>query len=340
MGASQRFDAIVIGSGIGGLAAASLLARVAGRRVLVLERHFKPGGFTHTFQRGHWHWDVGVHYVGGMGEGQAERRLFDLASGGALRWARLPHLFERFVYPGLTLEVPADAAAYRTALKEAFPRERAGVDRWFRVLAATARWAQRHFLGLAMPRPVGALLGLPGRSAALRTTGEALGAAFRDPLLRAVAASQWGDYGLPPAQSALVVHALIATHYLRGAWYPEGGAGEIARTFLAGVEAAGGECRINHEVTEILVDGGRATGVRALARAVIQHVGDGLALVGEAKRITRPGGRIVIADIDWGSSMIHPGDPRLDPTIQGRSRSRSNDRTVGGARPPRRDARQ
>jgi phytoene dehydrogenase-like protein len=262
----EGFDAVVIGSGIGGLAAASLLAQVAGKRVLVLERHFRPGGFTHAFQRHAWHWDVGVHYVGGMAEGQGPRRLFDLASGGALTWTKMPPRFERFVYPGLTVEVPDDVEAYRSALAGKFPAERAGIDRWFRSLSAGAAWAQRHFMGLVLPRPAAALLDVPGRSLALRTTAEVLDDTVRDPLLKAVLASQWGDYGLPPSLSAFAVHALIATHYFKGAYYPDGGAGEIARTFLAPVAAAGGECRVNHEAVEIQVEGGRVVGVRALAR--------------------------------------------------------------------------
>jgi len=266
MNRPEVFDAVVVGSGVGGLAAASLLARVGGKRVLVLERHFKPGGFTHTFERRRWRWDVGVHYVGGMGDGEPSRRLFDLASGGALHWTRLPRLFERFVYPGLTLEVPDDEAGYRAALAEKFPGERPAIDRWFRALRAAAGWANRHFLGLALPRPAAALLARPGRAFALRTTAEALDATVREPLLKAVLASQWGDYGLPPSQSAFAVHALIATHYLRGAYYPSGGAGEIARTFLRQVEAAGGECRVNSEVREIRVEEGRVRGVRVVAR--------------------------------------------------------------------------
>ena len=47
----ESWDAIVIGSGIGGLTAAALLSRQAGKRVLVLERHYTAGGFTHTFRR-------------------------------------------------------------------------------------------------------------------------------------------------------------------------------------------------------------------------------------------------------------------------------------------------
>jgi phytoene dehydrogenase-like protein len=111
-----------------------------------------------------------------------------------------------------------------------------------------------------------ALLAAPGRGAALRTTGEVAAATFRDPLLRAVVTSQWGDYGLPPGQSAFAMHAVVATHYFGGAWYPLGGAGAIARTFLPVIEAAGGTCRVNHEAVEILVEGGRVAGVRALAR--------------------------------------------------------------------------
>jgi monoamine oxidase len=60
----DEWDAIVIGSGIGGLGTAALLAKHGGKRVLVLERHYVAGGFTHTFHRPDYEWDVGVHYVG------------------------------------------------------------------------------------------------------------------------------------------------------------------------------------------------------------------------------------------------------------------------------------
>jgi len=46
----EKYDAIIIGSGIGGLTTASILAKF-GKKVLVLERHYVPGGFSHTFKR-------------------------------------------------------------------------------------------------------------------------------------------------------------------------------------------------------------------------------------------------------------------------------------------------
>jgi all-trans-retinol 13,14-reductase len=86
MSTDHEFDAIVIGSGMGGLAFASIMAKLRKWRVLVLERHFKIGGFTHTFSRpGGWSWDVGLHYVGEMGEGMMGRRLFDFITDGGVK---------------------------------------------------------------------------------------------------------------------------------------------------------------------------------------------------------------------------------------------------------------
>ncbi len=91
--AAARFDAIVIGSGMGALTVASLLAQLRGRRVLVLERHFKAGGFTHDFTRGRFHWDVGLHYVGEMRPGQRMRAVFDLVTRRAVEWNPMPEPF-------------------------------------------------------------------------------------------------------------------------------------------------------------------------------------------------------------------------------------------------------
>src|SRR5579859_3131325 len=74
MSSHPEYNAIVIGSGMGGLAFASILAKLRNWRVVVLESHFKIGGFTHTFTRpGGWSWDVGLHYVGEMGKGMLGR---------------------------------------------------------------------------------------------------------------------------------------------------------------------------------------------------------------------------------------------------------------------------
>ena len=78
----DNYDVIVIGSGVGGLCSACLLAK-QGNRVLVLEKHYKAGGFTHMFKRKGYEWDTGVHYIGNVHEEDHQfRKLFDYLSGG------------------------------------------------------------------------------------------------------------------------------------------------------------------------------------------------------------------------------------------------------------------
>ena len=73
-GLAESWDAIVIGSGMGGMTAAATLSKLAGKRVLVLERHYTAGGFTHTFRRPGYEWDVGVHYIGDVNHPRATSR--------------------------------------------------------------------------------------------------------------------------------------------------------------------------------------------------------------------------------------------------------------------------
>ena len=265
MSSQPEYDAIVIGSGLGGLTFASIMAQLRQWRVLVLERHFKIGGFTHTFTRpGGWSWDVGLHYVGDMGEGRMGRRLFDLITEGGVSWNPLPDVYDVFAYPNLLVKACKGETLFRGALIDAFPHERANIEQYFRDLRSAAGWASRHITSRAMPAPIGWLLRAMNRFAGglpLQLTRQYLERRFRDPQLRAVVTSQWADYGVPPGQSAFATHAMIASHYLNGAWYPAGGAGAIAKAMGAVIRAAGGELLPNHEVTRILVEDDRAVGV-------------------------------------------------------------------------------
>ncbi len=262
---ARTFDAIVIGSGIGGLAFAALMARLRKWRVLVLERHFKIGGFTHTFSRpGGWTWDVGVHYVGEMGRGMAGRNLFDYITGGAVDWAPMPDIYDVFVYPGLTVKVPKGRANFERALVGTFPAEKQAIGEYFRDIKHATNWFSRYIMAMVTPKPVSWVARKINRFSErlpLQTTQQYLESRFRDPRLRAVLASQWADYGLPPGRSAFVAHAVIVSHYLEGAWYPSGGSGEIPKAASSVIREAGGELLAGHEVTKIILEGGKAAGV-------------------------------------------------------------------------------
>jgi len=264
---SQAFDLIVIGSGIGGLTVAALLSKLQRQRVLVLEQHFTAGGFTHTFERkGKFSWDVGLHYVGDMGEGCTGKAVFDYLTHGKLHWNKMPDPFEKFVYPDFTFEVYSDPKRFQADLIQRFPQEQAAIQRYFSDVSKAAFWFGAHTMLELLPTWLRPILRRGIRyfgAIARQTTQHYLDRNFQDPRLKALLASQWGDYGLPPSQSCFGIHSVIVTHYFNGGWYPVGGAKAIAQSIIPVIEEAGGAVITQRRVTEILLNSGVAVGVKA-----------------------------------------------------------------------------
>lgn len=257
----DHVDVVVIGSGIGGLATASLLARRS-RRVLVLERHYTVGGFTHTYRRRGYEWDVGVHYIGSVQHRSSPvRRAFDALTDGQLRWAPMDDVYDRVIVADRSYDFVAGEANFRESLLSRFPRARQQIDSYLQAIRAGSRNLMAEFAPRSLPGPLSGLR-LPGRGAFGRTTEQVLRPIISDPQLYGVLTAQWGDYGLPPQRSSFGMHALVAEHYLGGASYPVGGSSRIAATIVPGIERAGGAVLTDAEVGQILVHDGRAIGVR------------------------------------------------------------------------------
>lgn len=266
------YDAIVIGSGIGSLTTAGLLAGVAGARVLVLEKHCTPGGLTHSFRRMGASWDVGLHYVGDMHPGSRPRQLFDYLTGGALTWNRMPSGYDRFVLPGygLTVTIPSSIEEYQRLLISLFPREKRAIRRYCRDVTRAYSWMSLRYVADMVPPLASPAIHLALRlrtGCALERTEHYMERRFRDPALRTLLTTHWGDYGVEPARSAFVAHAMIVCHYMDGAWFPLGGSGQIARMIEERIRATGGEIRLCQDVDDILINNGRAVGVRVTDRS-------------------------------------------------------------------------
>ena len=263
----SHFDAIVIGSGIGGLGAAALLAKVANQRVLVLERHYRAGGFTHVFHRPGFEWDVGVHYIGQVHEhGSQPRALFDYLTEGRLDWQPMPDVYDRVVIGDLRFDYVRGELRLRDKLHAAFPAESRAIDRYFATIRQCLRRMPLFFADKILPpfasRLFGGALRAPFLSLARRTTASVLDDFRMSPELRAVLTAQWGDYGLPPKQSSFGIHAVVTSPYFEGGAYPVGGAGRIAESLLPTIERAGGAVVVDADVESILLDDDRAVGVR------------------------------------------------------------------------------
>ena len=261
------YDAIIIGSGIGSLTTAGLLARAAGARILILEQHTTPGGLTHSFRRLGATWDVGVHYVGDMEPGSRPRQLMDYLTAGALTWNRMPAGYDRFYLPGhgLDVTIPAGADEYQRLLTSLFPHEKKAIRRYCRDVKRAYSWMSLHYAREMVPPRAAPAVRLTQRALAghaLERTQHYMERRFRDPALRALLTTHWGDYGVEPARSAFVAHAMIVGHYMNGAWFPSGGSAQIARMIEKGIVGAGGRILLAHEVDQILVEDGAAVGVR------------------------------------------------------------------------------
>lgn len=264
---SNTFDAIIIGSGIGGLTTGAILTKLNKKRVLILEKHFEIGGLTHVFSRGRYKWEVGVHYIGRMHEGVLQRVMIDYITEKRLHWIPIPAPFERFIYPDFSFGVHSNPKKYREELIEKFPSSKKQIKRYFRDIKRGADWFARYYLSGFLPQPVSGLLRIINyftKRIPLSTTEEYLRHSITDKKLAAVLTTQWGDYGAPPCESAFVIHAAIVSHYMNGAFFPEGGSNRIASTIENVIERNGGMILVNRVVKEIIIKNNRAVGVRVI----------------------------------------------------------------------------
>jgi all-trans-retinol 13,14-reductase len=265
-GTGGAYDAVVIGAGLGGLSTAAFLA-TNGRRTLVLEQNQVVGGCSQVFRRqgNRYEFDVGVHYIGDCAPGGTVDRLMQgLGLQGRLEFAELdPDGFSTITLPGVSFRVPRGWQAYEDRLAATFPDEEDGVRRCVSTLRTVAE-------EIRSGRPDG-LRHAVTRAGRLRSTlwwglrplASLYDACGLSQEARTVIAGESGDYGTPPSKAPVALHAGFLDHYLKaGAYYPKGGGQVIAARLTEVIAAHGGTVRTKARVRRILLEDGRAVGVR------------------------------------------------------------------------------
>ena len=263
---NENWDAIIIGSGISGLTSARLLAD-SGKRVLILEKHFKFGGYTHTFKRNNYEWDVGIHYIGGNlhKPNSFLRKLFDYLSNGNLHWARMDDIYDRMVFPDKTYDFITGKGAFLETMISYFPKEEKSIRNYIDLVDQVSKKSLSYYANKAIPGLLGSLaypfMSKPFLKYAALSTKEVLTGLGCSTELIGVLTGQWGDYGLPPNQSSFGVQAMVARHYWEGGNYPVGGSRMIAETIIPGIQSNGGKVILSCGVQKVMIKKGSAIGV-------------------------------------------------------------------------------
>ena len=261
---ADHYDAIIIGSGMGSLTTAAMLAK-EGQRVLILERHYTAGGYTHVFKRRGYEWDVGIHYIGEVQRPKSMiKRLFDYVTDGQLQWADMGDVYDRVVVGNDIYDFVKGVEAFKQQLIAYFPAEETAIERYVELVFAANKTFRNFYMEKAMPplarTLAGGYLRRPYLKFAEQTTQEVLEGLTSNQLLIKVLTAQYGDYGLPPQQSSFVMHAAVARHYFAGGSFPVGGSSQIVETIAPVLAKTDSTLLISAEVKQVLVERNKAVG--------------------------------------------------------------------------------
>jgi all-trans-retinol 13,14-reductase len=252
----NEFDSIIIGSGAGGLSAALCLAR-AGQKVVVIEQHYVPGGWCHSFYIDGQRFSPGVHYVGAVDKGQSTSSLYKgLGIANDLVFFRMnPNAYEHCWIGDERIDMPAGVEHLYESLAERFPKEKKGLKKYLELVRNVSREIQ------LIPKMNGFWdnITIPYRTRhlgkyALFSLKRVVRWHIKDPLLQKVLNIQCGDHGLPPSKASFPFHCAVMDHYLHGGFYPMGGGAAIVKAMTRAIKKHGGEVRTGQGVKRILLE--------------------------------------------------------------------------------------
>jgi prolycopene isomerase len=266
------FDAIVIGSGIGGLVTATQLA-AKGAQVLVLERYIIPGGSAGYFEREGYRFDVGASMIFGFGQQGTTNlltRALDAVNVG-VETIPDPVQIHYHLPGGLELKVHRDYEKFLQELIAYFPHERQGIRQFYdecwkvfnclNAMELLSLEEPRYLTRVFFQHPL-ACLGLVKYLP--QNAGDIARRYIQDPQLLQFIDMECYCWSVVPADRTPMINAgmVFSDRHYGGINYPKGGVGKIAQALVDGLEKAGGTIQYQARVTKILTEKGRASGVQ------------------------------------------------------------------------------
>ncbi len=277
-GPGSEFDVIVIGAGLGGLAAATHLG-LNGYKVLVLEQHDKVGGCATRFERGDFTFDASLHEMAGGGPGKKDRGLYELLKLWGIHkkveFIELPQ-FYRSVFPDMDIRLPSNWEGFKTVLKEEWPEESKGIDRFQRLCEQTyddlMELKDLYRCGPLKAFFIKTLVPVRQRTFFKymnKTLQDVMDDCFRDQTLKAVVSQLWVYYGAPTSEQSALLGLMATEGYLGdGVWHVKGTSQALSDAYAERIRELGGEIRTGALVTRVIMENGIASGVETKDGAV------------------------------------------------------------------------
>lgn len=240
----MKYDVLIIGSGLGGLECAQILAR-AGKSVMVLERQSQPGGCLASYRRRNHTFDTGLHYVGGLTEGGELHAVFDYLGLLELPWQRLDaDGFDRVTIGDETFAFAEGYDHFADTLGQRFPKERQALKRYADLLRQTD---SQHFV-------IENIAPLIDKNAY-----DYLCETFSDPLLINVLSGTSLKIELRRESLPLFSFLHGNASYVNSSWRLRGDGNLLIQALTEGIRHHGGALVCNAEVSQLIEKDGRIT---------------------------------------------------------------------------------
>lgn len=240
------YDVAIVGSGLGGLITANILSK-EGMKVCVIEKHSKAGGSLQTFKRDGRVFDTGVHYVGGLDEGQNLYAYFKyLGIMDDLKIRKLDDdAFDKICFKGNDVCYPL-ASGYDNfvdKLLKFFPHEREGLVQYVGFIRKTVSSFPLYNISVKNAS-------IPEDFFYQKNAKDVIDSFIKDPLLANVLAGNNGLYAGVASKTPIHVHALINDNFIKSAWRFVDGGSQIADLLIENLKKNGVDILTGRAVTK------------------------------------------------------------------------------------------
>jgi prolycopene isomerase len=259
----EDYDVVVIGSGIGGLSAASLLS-LAGKKVLVVERHDRPGGYAHSFRRGYSNFDAAVHFVGGCSDGGLVDELLRVLSVREKCEFVKVSTFYQAIFPDLSFDVPAGREEFIERYSSIFPSKRKEVENLVGICRKISDESKTFPLEPSILDLARTIRKSPTLAKYSKATLEQVMSKYTDDSkLKSAFATLWPYVGLPPSRLSFLYWSSMLMSFLEeGVYYCKGTFQNYANALVSALERTGGEIMLHTRAEKIIVRQGSVKGVK------------------------------------------------------------------------------